>query len=136
MIGLKRKIAKHFEVYNLDEFRTSLLSNITETKCENLIFPDKKNRLRKLHPVLTYQMVNNRLGCINRDLNSVRNMKKIVDYWFIHRERPLKYRRGYDLEKNLMVVVPKSVSNQQITVSNQPVISSSSEVLSSQELLL
>lgn len=27
-------------------------------------------------------MSNGRVGCINRDINSVKNMKKIVDYWF------------------------------------------------------
>ena len=27
-------------------------------------------------------------------------MKKIVDYWMIHKERPLKYRRSYDLDNN------------------------------------
>ncbi len=102
-IGLKRKVAERFSVYNLDEFRTSCLNYKTETKCENLYVQfeaDKKEESRKLHAVLTYQMENKRYGCVNRDLNSVKNMKKIVDYWFIHKERPLRYRRAFDLKTN------------------------------------
>jgi hypothetical protein len=26
-------------------------------------------------------------------------MKNIVDYWFIHKERPQKFRRDYDMEE-------------------------------------
>lgn len=63
-IGIKRKVAEKFDVYNLDEFRTSCLNHKTETKCENLYLPDKKNKLQKLHTVLTYKMENNRYGCI------------------------------------------------------------------------
>jgi len=34
-IGLKRKIAERFEVFNIDEFRTSKLHYKTETVCKN-----------------------------------------------------------------------------------------------------
>lgn len=113
MIGIKRKVKEKFTVYNLDEFRTSCLNNETEELCENLQLPDKNNKLRKLHAVLTFQMENKRYGCINRDWNSVKNMKKIVDYWLINNERPLKYRRDYDLvTKQLKVSNP---SNYKIT---------------------
>jgi hypothetical protein len=109
MIGIKRKVKEKFSVYNLDEFRTSCLNYKTEEKCENIYLPDKKNKSRKIHAVLTFQMENNRKGCINRDWNSVKNMKKIVDYWFINKERPLKYRRDYDLQtKQLKVSNPSN----------------------------
>lgn len=110
-IGLKRKLNEHFDVYNLDEYRTSLLNNITEEKCDNLYLPDKSGIQRKLHSVLTFQMSNKRIGCINRDWNSVKNMRKIVDYWFTHRERPLKFRRDYNLEENGCNPCSKEVSN-------------------------
>ena len=99
-IGIKRKVAEHFSVYNFDEFRTSCLNHKTEERCENLHLLDKNGKSRKLHSVLTYKMENNRYGCINRDLNSVKNMKKISDHWFQHKERPLRYRRDFDLETN------------------------------------
>ena len=38
-------------------------------------------------------MSNGRVGCINRDINSVKNMKKIVDYWFETGLRLEKYSR-------------------------------------------
>ena len=80
-LGLKRKLAQHFKVYNLDEFRTSLLNCKTETKNENIYLPDKKEILRKIHSILTYQTENKRMGCINRDENSVNNMIKLVKYY-------------------------------------------------------
>ena len=101
MIGLKRKLSERFEIYNLDEFRTSLLNYKNEEICKNLYLPDKKGTLRKMHSILTCKMENNRYGCIQRDINSVKNMKKIVAHWLIHKKRPEKYRRGYVLKQTL-----------------------------------
>ena len=97
-IGLKRKIGEKFTIYSLDEFRTSCLDNKTHNQCENIYLPDKKNKLRKIHSVLMYQTENKRLGCVNRDYNSVRNMKYIVDYWFEYRKRPEKFCRSYKFD--------------------------------------
>ena len=94
-LGLKRKLNEYFKVYNLDEFRTSLLNCKTENKCENLYLPDKKDVIRKLHSVLTYQTENNRSGCINRDENSVNNMIMLVNYYLQHKDRPGKFKRSY-----------------------------------------
>jgi hypothetical protein len=96
-LGLKRKLNEHYKVYNLDEFRTSLLNYKTNKKCENLYLPDKKQVVRKLHSVLTYQTENNRSGCINRDENSVNNMIMLTSYYLQHKERPEKFKRGYSL---------------------------------------
>jgi len=38
-----------------------------EEKCENLHLSDKNGDYRKQHSILTCQMKNQRLGCINRD---------------------------------------------------------------------
>jgi len=94
-LGLKKKLNEHFKVYNLDEFRTSLLNCKTENKCENLYLSDKKDVIRKLHSVLTYQTENNRSGCINRDENSVNNMIMLVNYYLQHKDRPEKFKRSY-----------------------------------------
>ncbi len=98
-IGLKRKLHERFTIYNLDEFRTSCLDYQTETMCNNLYFTDKDGEYQKLHSVLTFQMANGRLGCRNRDLNSVKNMKKIVDHWFETGNRLLKYSRTYQFDQ-------------------------------------
>ena len=44
-------------------------------------------------------MENKQIGCINRDENAVNNMIKIVNHYLNKKERLLKYRRDYDLEK-------------------------------------
>ena len=120
MIGLKRKIAERFQVYTLDEFRTSCLNHKTEEKCENLSLPDKKGNYHSIHAVLTYQMENKRYGCIQRDKNSVNNMLKLVDSWLTKKERPLKFRRNYDLNKPESPKEKKTVksTNPSKTVSN------------------
>ncbi len=105
-LGLKRKLAKHFKVYNLDEFRTSLLNHVTEEKNENIYLPDKKGVERKIHSILTYQTENKRMGCINRDENSVNNMIKLVNYYLEFRKRPLRFRREYKLDAETKDINP------------------------------
>jgi len=96
-IGLKRVISKRFNVYNLDEYRTSCLNYKTEERNTNLIITDKYGIKREIHSVLTYKLESNRYGCINRDKNAVNNMKKLVDSYLNHKIRPLRYARGYDI---------------------------------------
>ena len=45
-------------------------------------------------------MENKRNGCINRDWNAVKNMKKITYHWFKYGKRPIKYSRKYDLKSH------------------------------------
>ena len=92
-IKLKRLIGEQMKTYNLDEYNTSKLNYKTEEKCENLYQPDKKGVIRKLHSVLTYQMENKQIGCINRDKNAVNNMEKIVNYYLLYKKRPERYCR-------------------------------------------
>ena len=100
---LKRKISEYLNVYNLDEFRTSCLCYKNEELCENLELPDKQGKMRYKHSILTYQMENKRMGCLNRDNNSVNNMIKIVEYYFEKGKRPYRYTRECtreELERN------------------------------------
>jgi hypothetical protein len=110
---LKRLIGKQIKLYNLDEFRTSKLNHKTEEVCENLYLPDANEVIRKLHSVLTYKMENGQIGCINRDENAVNNMIKIVNHYLDKKERLLKYRRDYDLEKGEL----KAESKQKVITS-------------------
>lgn len=96
-IKLKRKLNEKYEIYNLDEYRTSCLNYKTETYCDNLQVKGDDGIIRKIHSVLTYKMESNRYGCINRDKNAVNNMKKLVDSYLKTKERPLNFRRGYEL---------------------------------------
>lgn len=103
-IRLKRLLKKRFNVYNFDEYNTSKLHYKTEEKCKNLYITDKKGKSRKLHSVLTFNMKNKRRGCINRDINAVKNIRKLTDYWLNYNDRPSKYKR----ESNLKVTLKKS----------------------------
>ena len=99
-LTLKRKLQETFKVYNIDEFRTSCLSHKTEEVCENLYLKfkkDKSQKERKIHSILTYQMENNRKGCINRDKNGCKNIQKVFNCYMETGERPEKYRREYEL---------------------------------------
>jgi len=100
-LTLKRKLQETFKVYNIDEFRTSCLSYKTEEVCENLYLKfkkDPKQKDRKIHSILTYQMENNRKGCINRDRNGCKNIQKVFNSYMETGERPEKYRREYKLQ--------------------------------------
>ena len=98
-IGLKRKLKERFKVYNIDEYRTSCLNHKTEEPSNNIYLPDKNNKSRKIHSILTYKMENNRLGCINRDKNGCKNIQKIFEYYMKNNERPEKYSRGQTIQK-------------------------------------
>jgi|688.fasta_scaffold85759_4 hypothetical protein len=103
-LTLKRKLQETFKVYNIDEFRTSCLSYKTEEVCENLYLKfkkDKSQKERKIHSILTYQMENNRKGCINRDKNGCKNIQKVFNFYMETGERPEKYRREYNINKSL-----------------------------------
>jgi len=93
-LRLKRKVAEHFQVYNIDEYRTSCINCKTLERNENMYLPDKKGVYRKMHSILTYQMSNKRRGCINRDNNAVNNMITITEQFIKDRTRPKVFVRG------------------------------------------
>ncbi len=97
-LSIKRKLNTRFEVYNIDEFRTSCLNYKTEELCNNLYLPDKKNIERKMHSILTFKMENKRKGCINRDKNGCKNIQKIFNHYIETGERPEKYKRDYKFQ--------------------------------------
>jgi hypothetical protein len=101
---LNKLIKENFKTYYIDEFRTSKLHYKTEEPCDNLYYIDNnkdktKRKERKIYSVLTFKMEKKQSGCINRDENAVNNMIKIVNHQIKYKERPLKYRRDYDLIK-------------------------------------
>jgi len=99
-VSLKRKIAKRFQIYSIDEFRTSCINNKTEERCGNMYLRDKMGVLRKKHAILSYTN-ENREGYVNRDRNSVLSMRKIVKTQLKTGVRPVAYQRGHELADNL-----------------------------------
>ena len=94
---LKRRLARAFPLYMIDEYRTSCLHYLTEQRCSNLSLPDATGKLREIHAVLTYQTETNGLACINRDNNGCRNIRKMFNYYMTTGERPYRYQRGVDI---------------------------------------
>ena len=98
-ISLKRKLKERFKhVYNIDEYKTSCISHNSGEKCGNLYLKkdnsdSTKIEMIKMYSILTYKMENKRLGCINRDKNSCKNIKKIFDYFIKTGDRPDVYKR-------------------------------------------
>jgi hypothetical protein len=62
------------------------------------IIKDRKQKERKIHSILIYQMENNRKGCINRDKNGCKNIQKVFKSYMETWERPEKYRREYKIQ--------------------------------------
>jgi hypothetical protein len=117
-LGLKRKLAEYYPIYNLDEFRTSCINHKTETLTENIYLPDEKGKSRKIHSILTYQTESKRLGCINRDENSVNNMIKLVKYYFEYKDRPEIFKRGIQQK----IPTPKKSRNRKASNGIKPII--------------
>lgn len=113
-LGVKRKLKEKFNIFNIDEYRTSCLHYKTEEKGNNLYITDKINKQRKLHSVLTFQMENTenesifRIDCINRDYNGCLNIRKIFHSYMKNKTRPERYCRGFDIQK---LPIPEKASN-------------------------
>lgn len=106
-LSLKRKLKDHFEVYDIDEYRTSFIHYKTNANCNKMSVNinssnsnDQTNVLKQLHAVLTYKIVNEEVagknilsGCINRDKNSVLNMERIFRNLLSVKSRPALFSR-------------------------------------------
>lgn len=114
-MALRRLLKKRFEVYNIDEFRTSKINHLTHEEMKHLKIKvktkDIKNNIvvKELYSVLTYQMSNKRIGCINRDYNAVLNMLRIVDSLLTNYGRPkdLMRNQSTSLNRCQMIERPK-----------------------------
>lgn len=94
MIGFKRKLKKHFKVYNVDEFRTSCLHHKTSNNETGKVYRNKKVYIKKkegieektkiLHKVLVATLqdkdTNDFLSYVNRDKNACYNIRRLVTY--------------------------------------------------------
>lgn len=100
---LKKLLIRNFTVFSIDEFRTSMLNCKTEEVNKNMCLPDRNGKYHEIHSILTFQMENKRIGCINRDNNAVNNMVKLVKYFLETKGRLLRFRRDYDIKTNQII---------------------------------
>ena len=95
----------------MDEFRTSCLDYRTTDnnliKNKNCIVTLKNGKKKQLHSVLVSKILNRSSGCYlnsfqQRDKNSVKNIKKIIQQYLKDKTRPYWYRRDIKLpDKNI-----------------------------------
>jgi len=102
-LGFKRLMAKHFNVYIIDEYNTSQFNCYTDKKNTKLELTTKHNKVLELYSVFTYYMSNGLLGIINRDRNAALNMKKIVGHLIKTKKRPYLYDRKKYIQDPLTV---------------------------------
>ena len=120
-IRIKRKISKKFEILSIDEYSTSIINSVTHKReNDHFKYKDKNNKTRALHSVLTYKMENNRFGCINRDLNAVRNMKYLYDYYLGYLKGENKEPRPKIFCRNQKIVSTPVEASSDTTAGGQP----------------
>lgn len=111
--GLKRVVARRFEMYEIDEFRTSMLHYKTRERCEHKkvkvldwrVKDENKEQKwvwEKLHAVLTYKNGTS-IGCINRDKNACKNMKELTLHYLKEGEWIEKFKRGVKLDDKMVI---------------------------------
>ncbi|WP_394758380.1 hypothetical protein, partial [Flavobacterium sp.] len=103
-IGIKRRLNENFNIFNIDEFRTSCLDNITLKRNENAKIRDKKTgKQKELHSVLVSNILQNIVGkplqrFQNRNRNSSLNMRNIIENYKKEGNRKLEFSRNYKME--------------------------------------
>jgi hypothetical protein len=74
-----------------------------------------KPELVKMHSILLSQISNKETGCINRDRNSVYNMRKIVNHYLETGERLINFSRTTKYNE-LVVLTPEQIKQNALTV--------------------
>jgi len=102
-IGLKRRLAEEFKIYNIDEFRTSCLDNITFKKNKNATIRNAETGKKKeLHSVLVSNILKKTVGkpfkrFQNRNRNSVLNMVNIIKHYKKEGTRKPEFSRSFKM---------------------------------------
>lgn len=97
-IGLRRIIAKKFNVVLIDEFRTSKLCH----KCEEVLTNYKNiHRLLVCSHCKCNGLESKNITFINRDINACMNILNISKCWLETKIRPKRYCRDFDLDKGV-----------------------------------
>ena len=102
-IGLKRRLAENFKIFNIDEFRTSCLDNLTFKENKNAkIYDTKTGKKKALHSVLVSNILENVVGnplkrFQNRNRNSALNMVNIIKHYKTEGIRKPEFSRSFKI---------------------------------------
>ncbi len=91
-IGLKRLLSKRFEIFDVNEYKTSKLYNKNHKELTNVKIRKGKH-LRSLHEVLTLKEDTEKRIFVNRDVNACKNILSIGLHYLKNRERPKEFIR-------------------------------------------
>ena len=91
-LGLKRLLSKRFEIFDINEYKTSKLYNKNYKELINVKIRKGKHQ-RLLHEVLTLKEDTEKRIFVNRDVNACKNILSIGLYFLKNRERPKEFTR-------------------------------------------
>jgi hypothetical protein len=127
----ERVLNKNFLMLKINEFRTSIIDNKSELKCENLILKEinyknmniksvysleklkSKNKEKyekvisnkKIHKILTCKTSEKSMKYINRDKNAVKNMLKIVLSYIKTNKKPKTFVLGTKICNDIQHII-------------------------------
>jgi len=128
---LERILNKNFLMLKINEFRTSIIDNKSELKCENLLLKEvnykntsiksiysleklkSKNEEKykkvisnkKIHKILTCKTSEKLMKYINRDKNAVKNMLKIVLSYIKNNKKPKTFVLGTKICNDVQYII-------------------------------
>ena len=91
-LGLKKLLSKRFEIYDINEYKTSKLYNKTYKELKNVKIRKGKH-VKSLHEILTLKEETEQRIFVNRDVNACKNILSIGLYYLKHGERPKEFIR-------------------------------------------
>ena len=125
----EKLLSKNFITLKLNEFRTSIIDNKTELKCVNAIRKIEYKKLgikevysleklkeknekkyekklnQPIHKILTCKTSEKFNKYVNRDINAVKNMKKIVSSYLTINKKPMIFVMGTKICNNDLIII-------------------------------
>lgn len=92
-LGLKRLLSTRFEIYDINEYKTSKLYNKTYKELKNVKIRKRKH-VKSLHEILTLKEDTEKRIFVNRDINACKNILSIGLHYLKNREKPKEFIRN------------------------------------------
>ena len=92
-LGLKRLLSTRFEIYDINEYKTSKLYNKTYKELKNVKIRKGKH-VKSLHEILTLKEDTEKRIFVNRDINACKNILSIGLHYLKNREKPKEFIRN------------------------------------------
>ena len=90
--GMRRLLAKYFQIIEVDEYLTSQIHHQRKQKMDHLVVRENNHRHR-VHKILTLLEDNERCIYVNRDYNACRNILNLGLEYLKTQTRPIEFQR-------------------------------------------